>query len=507
MSSNPAGPTDIVDELNHGALLDLALEPGGARPNKSFAVPSTEELQAAFSDLEIEELIGSGGMGYVFRARQTKLDRTVALKVLPLELSQQQPFADRFAREARAMARLSHPGIVAVYDFGRSGDYQYLVMEYMDGMNLRELLDAGRPDPAEGLRIFEQVCLALSYAHAEGVIHRDIKPENILFSRAGHIALADFGLARLALDSQFEVSITQTRQAMGTLNYMAPEQWENPRKVDHRADVYALGIMLYEVLTGQVPRGSFPPASTLCDVPAGVDNVIAKALQPNAEDRFQSVTEMIEALVEQDLPAEAEYRFSAHGTATNMVHLGAAVLRSLPLPRVSDDSSGKQETEADGGAPGEKKTPRPFTNFQVTLFGTFLAFLIMMMNWGTSPSGFMSETRYFMNLNSIPNEVMFMELLVFCCVRAGINRLGRLRADFLSIILLFLCIGQIFCYCVAFPPEPPEELTIAPLLFFFVVSFIGTMFVFETIGSLWRAMPGTRIHRLLDWLLPGKEIN
>ncbi|MCA9066630.1 MAG: serine/threonine protein kinase, partial [Planctomycetaceae bacterium] len=235
--------THVVDQLDQPALFNLALEAEpGSRPRRAYAVPTLEELAPLFPDFQLQGLIGIGGMGCVFRARQTRLDRTVAIKILPRELAADDLFAERFSREARAMARLNHPNIVRVYDYGKTGDVYFLIMEYMDGMNLRELIDVGRIAPAEAFRILEQVCAALDYAHNEGVIHRDIKPENILFTRLGHVALADFGLARLAIDSSCEVSLTQTRQAMGTLNYMAPEQWENPRSVDHRADIYAVGV-------------------------------------------------------------------------------------------------------------------------------------------------------------------------------------------------------------------------------------------------------------------------
>ena len=249
---------DILSSLNQKALLSLAADHDDPAMPRSYRLPSIEELSELFPDLEIEELLGTGGMGCVFKARQKKLDRVVALKILPRELARDDMFAERFSREARAMARLNHPNIVSIFDFGRAGDVYYLAMEYMDGMNLRELIDANALNPHEGYAVFASVCQALQYAHGEGVVHRDIKPENILFNKQGHVALADFGLARLAMDTNAEFSITQTRQAMGTLNYMAPEQYEDPKSVDHRADIYALGVLLYELITGKIPRGSFP---------------------------------------------------------------------------------------------------------------------------------------------------------------------------------------------------------------------------------------------------------
>ena len=249
--------SDLVSGLNQKALLNLATDQVEDHQPRSYRLPTIEELSEQFPDLEILELLGTGGMGCVFKARQKKLDRVVALKILPRELARDDLFAERFSREARAMARLDHPNIVAIYDFGQNEDMYYLTMQYMDGMNLRELIEAKALDPNEALGIFTQVAKALAFAHGEGVVHRDIKPENILFDKQGHVALADFGLARLAMDTNCEISLTATRQAMGTLNYMAPEQYENPKAVDHRADIYAMGVLLYELITGRIPRGSF----------------------------------------------------------------------------------------------------------------------------------------------------------------------------------------------------------------------------------------------------------
>ncbi|MBL8820494.1 MAG: serine/threonine protein kinase [Planctomyces sp.] len=288
--------THLVDQLNQRALFDLAMSQNDAAPRRTFAIPNPDDLARRFPDLEILELVGSGGMGCVFKARQIRLDRYVALKILPKELARDELFSERFAREARAMAKLNHPNVIRIYDYGKAEDVCFLLTEFMDGMNLRELMDAGRLPPHEAIRIFEHVCAALDFAHREGVTHRDIKPENILFGKSGNVALADFGLARLAVDSGCEVSLTQTRQAMGTLNYMAPEQWENPKSADYRADIYSMGILLYELLTGRVPRGSFPPASALASIPVSVDEVIHRALQVDPEQRYSSAALMWKAL-------------------------------------------------------------------------------------------------------------------------------------------------------------------------------------------------------------------
>ena len=334
MMSSPANiTTNLVDKLNQKALLSLAAEEGVSSRPGGHVLPTTAELNTLFDDLEILELVGTGGMGCVYRARQSRLEREVALKVLPRELGSDDMFAERFAREARAMAKLNHPNVVSIHDFGEIQGLHYLVMEHMDGMNLRELLEAGPLAAGDALRIFEQVCQALAFSHAEGVVHRDIKPENILFSKQGHVALADFGLARLATDSNVAVSLTQTRQAMGTLNYMAPEQWENPKSVDHRADIYSLGILLYEMLTGRVPRGSFPPASTLASVSTSIDEAINKSLRIDAADRHASVLEFCQAVICEEPGTSRQLAFDQNGTFTNFMNVGANMLRILPVPQ------------------------------------------------------------------------------------------------------------------------------------------------------------------------------
>ena len=159
--------------------------------------PAVADLAPLFPQLEIIELIGQGGMGAVYKARQPTLDRFVAVKILPPEAGKDPAFAERFNREARALARLSHPNIVAIHDVGKTGDFYYLIMEYVDGVNLRQVLRDGQLKPEQALRIVPQICDALQFAHEEGIVHRDIKPENILLDRKGRVKIADFGLAKL----------------------------------------------------------------------------------------------------------------------------------------------------------------------------------------------------------------------------------------------------------------------------------------------------------------------
>jgi predicted Ser/Thr protein kinase len=237
-------------------------------------------------------MIGQGGMGAVYRARQPSLDRFVALKILATESSHDPEFAERFAREARVLARLNHPHIVNVYDSGRAGPYYYFLMEFVEGVNLRSLLRSGDLSPTQALAIVPQICDALQYAHEEGVVHRDIKPENILLDQRGRVKVADFGLAKLVSPGQLDHSLTGTHQVMGTPRYMAPEQLEGTHHVDHRADIYSLGVVFYELLTGELPLGRFAPPSQRARVDARLDEVVLRTLEKEPIRRYQHASDV-----------------------------------------------------------------------------------------------------------------------------------------------------------------------------------------------------------------------
>lgn len=254
--------------------------------------PSPADLAPHFPQLEILELLGQGGMGIVYKARQPRLDRYVALKILPVDASASGAFAERFSREARTLARLTHPNIVGVYDFGEADGIFYLIMEYVDGANLRELERLGRLGPLEALKVVPAICDALQYAHDQGVIHRDIKPENVLLDQQGRVKIADFGLAKILGRPASELALTRVRQVMGTPNYMAPEQLEHPLEVDHRADIYSLGVVIYEMLTGELPIGHFEPPSQRVQIDARFDQVVLRALAKDRERRYQQVSEV-----------------------------------------------------------------------------------------------------------------------------------------------------------------------------------------------------------------------
>ena len=253
------------------------------------------QVAAAFPDLEILECIGAGGMGVVYKARQTKLDRFVALKLLPLSLSADPTFAERFHREARFLARLNHPHIVSVYDFGQAGGFCFLLMEYVDGVNLRQAMQAGRFTPSEAMALVPSLCSALQYAHDQGVLHRDIKPENILLDAQGRVKLADFGIAKMMTGTdaaRADITLTQSGSRLGTPHYMAPEQIEKPSQVDHRADIYSLGVVCYELLTGELPLGRFAAPSEKADLDSRIDAIVMRALAKEREQRQQSAGEV-----------------------------------------------------------------------------------------------------------------------------------------------------------------------------------------------------------------------
>ncbi|HEX3805526.1 MAG TPA: protein kinase, partial [Gaiellaceae bacterium] len=199
---------------------------------------------------ELEELVGTGGMSSVFRAHDRLLDRKVALKILHQQYSDDEDYVERFRREARAVATLSHPNIVTVIDRGEHGGRQFIVFEYVDGENLKRLIERRGPAPvATALELGMQIARGLSFAHQQGLVHRDVKPQNVLLNGELHAKVTDFGIAR-SLDVQR--GMTQTGTVLGTSDYIAPEQAQGQR-VDEHTDVYSLGVVLYELLTTEVP--------------------------------------------------------------------------------------------------------------------------------------------------------------------------------------------------------------------------------------------------------------
>lgn len=275
-------------------------EPHGS-PRGSFEPDplAPDDLAGRFPDLEILEPIGQGGMGVVYRARQKKLDRLVALKLIRPDSFGRIEFAQRFAREARAMAQLNHPNIATIYDFGEDTGLCSLVMEFVEGDDLQKRLRGGPWEPEPALGVILQVCEALQYAHARGVIHRDIKPGNVLIDQAGRVKIVDFGLAKLVLpEGDIDERMTTTGQVLGTPRYMAPEQIESPRSVDHRADIYAVGLLLYELMTGDVPFGRYELLSERIGTCESLDEILARCLARDPAARYQSIRRLLKDLSE-----------------------------------------------------------------------------------------------------------------------------------------------------------------------------------------------------------------
>ena len=271
-------------------MTDPKSSSASSRPG-AWEPPSPEALQAMLPQYEILSMLGRGGMGAVYKGMQQTLDRPVAIKILSTALEESEMgFAERFKNEARALGRLSHPGIVGVYDFGSAANgLLYIVMEFVDGTDVSKMLaKKGRLPVDHAMAITAHVCDALAYAHERGIIHRDIKPANIMVGYDGVVRVADFGLAKMSHDGQS--GLTQSGMAMGTLHYMAPEALMLGSSVDHRADIYAVGVMLYQMLAGKLPQGLFEmPSKLVPGIDPRYDGIISKAMREDREARYQTI--------------------------------------------------------------------------------------------------------------------------------------------------------------------------------------------------------------------------
>lgn len=257
-----------------------------------FIAPEPADLAPLFPGYEIQNLIATGGMGAVYCAVQKSLDRTVALKILPMEFSKDAAFCKGFETEAKAMARLNHPNLIGVYDFGEVNGMLYIVMEFVPGLSIHHSAHGRTIDPAEAIRLISAICNGLAHAHENGIIHRDIKPSNVLLDLNAQPKIGDFGLAR-----PIERKVEEGEEIFGTPHYTAPEAVNSPHSVDHRADIFSVGVMLHELLTGKLPADDPRPASLIARCDVRFDAIIKRATQPLPAARFASADEMAKSLL------------------------------------------------------------------------------------------------------------------------------------------------------------------------------------------------------------------
>ncbi|MDF1826463.1 MAG: protein kinase [Verrucomicrobiales bacterium] len=331
-----------------------------------WAPPSIEELQQLLPQYEIESILGQGGMGAVYKGSQVTLQRPVAIKVLPETLIQGDDdlqYVERFKLEARAMANLDHPAIVSVFDFGQTDvGHLYFVMEFVDGMDVEQYIAAagGIVDPDHAVAIVSHVLDALEYSHSKGIVHRDIKPANILINQEGRVKIADFGLVKqFGSESAAQLSaLTMENVAMGTPDYIAPEALVTGSTPDHRADLYAVGVMLYKMLTGKLPRGLFRmPSEEMGNLDPRFDEIITYAIESSPEGRFQNATQFRAKLDElQSKPISKIEPDQSSGEVSKVVS------QSLITPAAGDES----EPSTVEKSPGTKRrtTQGPATTQQ-----------------------------------------------------------------------------------------------------------------------------------------------
>ena len=294
---------------------------------------------------EILERIGTGGMAIVYKAKCHRLNRLVAIKILKSDLAQNEEFRRRFNAESQAVAQLSHPNIVSVYDVSRGGDMEYIVMELIDGITLKQYMEKrGQLNWRESLHFITQIMRGLSHAHSRGIIHRDIKPQNIMVLRDGSVKVADFGIACLADSAQ-----TLTQEALGSVHYISPEQARGDRP-DARSDIYSSGVVLYEMLTGRLPfegesavsvaiqhLSSIPlaPREINPDIPEQLELICMKAMAPDLEHRYQSADAMIADLEAFRKNPEVEMKFDLSDLRPEENDEPTRTIRTMPSHTVT----------------------------------------------------------------------------------------------------------------------------------------------------------------------------
>ena len=401
------------------------------------------QQQQVFSDrYQLVNHIARGGMAQVYLARDLLLDRPVALKVLFPELSVDRAFVERFRREAKAAANLSHPNIVSIYDWGQGENTYFIVMEYVAGRTLSQMVRQGPLDSPQAASIAADVAAALDFAHRHGVIHRDVKPGNVLINESGQVKVADFGIAR-AIGAGAAEDLTQTGSVMGTATYFSPEQAQG-FGVDPRSDVYSLGVVLYEMLAGRAPFTGDSPVSIAYKhvkeqpeplrtvnpaVPAALEAIVMKSLAKQPEDRYQSAEEMRADLVRylQGLPvvaaAEPTRVATAVGAGVGAAALGLAAAEATRVNPAAGGTAAMPATMAGGppaGGPGDRRSRQAAWGVAAAIVLLGLAAGLFFIGrsagwWGTS-----AKTLTIPNLVNKPAPDAFNQLQ-----RMGFNKVSE----------------------------------------------------------------------------------
>ncbi|MFB4293545.1 Stk1 family PASTA domain-containing Ser/Thr kinase [Nonomuraea sp. ATR24] len=363
---------------------------------------------------ELDGVVGRGGMAEVYRARDIRLDRVVAIKTLRSDLARDHTFQARFRREAQSAASLNHPAVVAVYDTGEDvtdgTPVPYIVMEYVDGRTLRDLLRADRRLlPERAVELVDGILRALDYSHRGGIVHRDIKPANVMITRAGDVKVMDFGIARAMADSA--ATMTQTAQVIGTAQYLSPEQARGER-VDARSDIYSTGCVLYELLTGQPPftgdspvaiayqhvrEEPIPPSQIDPEIPAWADAIVLKAMAKDPAHRYQSAGEMRadiqRAMSGMPVDAQTMAMTGNYGQGTRMMTAtqaaqGPATQRTGTVPPYEYDEGGggggRGRRRANSGGGGSAVKTALWIIIPLLIIGAFITIGYVVLSGGGS---------------------------------------------------------------------------------------------------------------------------
>lgn len=287
----------VLDGLCLNCLWEQGVKGRPAESTETFEPPWVESLAKAMHGVELIAPIGQGGMGAVYKARQFALNRIVAVKFMAPHAVEDGSNYNRFTREALSLVRFNHRNVVRIHDFEPAANFPYFVMDFVDGPSLHQMLKSGPLGLSQAVPLFLQLCDGLQHVHERHVIHRDIKPANLLVDKEGVLKIVDFGLAKLnagaGASSEWQ---TSDGQRVGTRGYMAPEQVENPEAVDHRADIYSAGAVLFEMLTGDPPSDPFPALSEKAKVDSSLDKVLFRALEKDPAHRYQDIGEFKQAV-------------------------------------------------------------------------------------------------------------------------------------------------------------------------------------------------------------------